>query len=68
MTGFGPGERVHHAVYGDGTVTAVNQYHTRVTFDAHGLKTFVSSRIVLVSSSTPAPERPKVQRRKRVAA
>ena len=68
MTGFGPGDRVNHSVYGDGTITSVNQYHTRITFDVHGLRTFVSSRIVLASSSTPAPEKPKPQRRKRATA
>jgi len=68
MTGYGPGDRVNHTSYGDGTVTSVDQYHTRITFDAHGLRTFVSSRIVLTRTSTLAPEKPKVARRKRAAA
>src|SRR6185436_14179864 len=61
MAAYGPGERVNHTAYGDGTVTSVNQYHIRIAFDVHGLKTFVSSRIVLASTSTPAPVRPKGQ-------
>jgi hypothetical protein len=67
MRAFGPGDRVNHSIYGDGTITAVNEYHTRITFDTHGPRTFVSSRIVLSSSSTPAPVKPAPQRRKRAA-
>ena len=52
------GDRVAHAQYGDGTVSSVNQYHTVIEFDAHGARTFVSPRVVLTSSSTPAPEKP----------
>ena len=49
------GDRVNHKEYGDGTVESANEYHTRITFDAHGLRTFVSSRVVLAPSDTPKP-------------
>jgi hypothetical protein len=52
------GDRVAHAQYGDGTVSSVNQYHTVIEFDAHGARTFVSPRVVLTQSNTPAPEKP----------
>jgi hypothetical protein len=52
------GDRVAHAQYGDGTVSRVNQYHTVIEFDAHGARTFVSPRVVLTDSTTPAPEKP----------
>jgi hypothetical protein len=52
------GDRVAHAQYGDGTVSSVNQYHTVIEFDAHGVRTFVSPRVVLTHSTTPAPEKP----------
>ena len=52
------GDRVAHAQYGDGTVSSVNQYHTVIEFDAHGARTFVSPRVVLTQSTTPAPEKP----------
>jgi hypothetical protein len=52
------GDRVAHAQYGDGTVSSVNQYHTVIEFDAHGARTFVSPRVVLTHSTTPAPEKP----------
>lgn len=54
-THFGSGDRVTHATYGDGTVSSVNEYHTKIVFDEHGLRTFVSPRVVLTASSTPAP-------------
>jgi hypothetical protein len=59
------GDRVAHTQYGDGTVSSVNQYHTVIEFDAHGVRTFVSPRVVLTHSSTPAPEKPT---RRKVAA
>ena len=52
------GDRVAHSQYGDGTVSSVNQYHTVIEFDAHGARTFVSPRVVLTHSTTPAPEKP----------
>ena len=52
------GDRVAHSQYGDGTVSSVNQYHTVIEFDAHGARTFVSPRVVLTQSTTPAPEKP----------
>ena len=52
------GDRVLHSQYGDGTVSRVNEYHTVIDFDAHGVRTFSSPRVVLVASSTPAPVKP----------
>ena len=66
MKAFGTGDRVTHTHYGDGTVASVDEYHTRITFDAHGLRTFVSSRVVLAPSSVPAPVKVANTRRKRV--
>ena len=61
------GDRVLHAQYGDGTVSRVNEYHTVIDFDAHGVHTFASPRVVLVASSTPAPVKPAKGRRKSAA-
>jgi hypothetical protein len=58
------GDRVNHTQYGDGTVESVNEYHTRILFDGHGVRTFVSSRVVLAPSSTPAPVKPARGRKK----
>lgn len=61
---YAPGDRVMHTQYGDGTLVSTNEYHTVIDFDAHGLRTFSSPRVVLSASSTPAP--PKPVRRPRV--
>jgi hypothetical protein len=64
------GDRVAHDAYGDGTVTRVNEYHTVIDFDAHGVRTFSSPRVVLNPSNTIAPAKSTVRRkpRKRAAA
>jgi hypothetical protein len=61
------GDRVSQAQYGDGTVSSVNEYHTKVDFDVHGPRTFASARVVLTPSDTPAPVKAAATRRKRVA-
>ena len=58
MLKYTPGDRVAHTRYGDGTVSSVNEYHTVIDFDAHGVRTFSSPRVVLSASSTPAPVKP----------
>jgi len=66
---YTPGDRVLHTQYGDGTLISANEYHTVIEFDAHGLRTFSSPRVVLNMSSTPAPPKPvKKPRAKRAAA
>lgn len=59
---YSAGDRVAHAQYGDGTISSVNQYHTVIEFDAHGARTFVSPRVVLTHSTTPAPEKPPARK------
>ena len=64
MLKYAPGDRVTHTHYGEGTLHSVNEYHTVIDFDAHGVRTFSSPRVVLVPSSTPAPLKPvKLPRR-----
>ena len=58
MLKYGRGDRVTHTQYGDGTLHSVNQYHTVIDFDAHGVHMFSSPRVVLAPSSTPAPVKP----------
>jgi len=58
MPKFAPGDRVAHLQYGDGTINSVNEYHTVIDFDAHGVRTFSSPRVALAASSTPPPVKP----------
>ena len=60
------GARVAHVEYGDGTVIRADEYHTVIDFDAHGMRTFSSPRVVLVPSNTAAPPKP-TRRKKRTA-
>ena len=57
------GDRVSQPQYGHGTVSAVNEYHTRIDFDEHGPRTFMTSRVKLESSNIPAPVKVKAVRR-----
>jgi len=61
------GDRVSQAQYGHGTVSAVNEYHTRIDFDEHGLRTFMTSRVSLEPSDTLAPVKVKRTRKKSAA-
>jgi hypothetical protein len=55
MRRYAAGDRVTHEQYGDGTVTSVNERHTRIQFDSHGLRTFVSSLVILSPAASAAP-------------
>jgi hypothetical protein len=57
MSTHARGDRVVHAQYGPGTLTDVNEYHTVIDFDQHGVRKFVTNLVVLERSETPAPAR-----------
>ncbi len=67
MRRYSIGDRVTQAQYGDGTVSSVDTHHTKIDFDAHGLRTFASERVSLTPSETLAPVKPTRSRAKRVA-
>lgn len=64
MARFAVGDRVSQATYGTGTVTAVNEYHTTINFDEHGVRTFATAMVRLDASHTPAPPKPAKRTRK----
>ena len=64
MAKFTAGERVTHSVYGHGTIASNDEYHTRISFDEHGVRTFVASLVVLTRSTAPPPVRLTSPRRK----
>lgn len=49
------GDRVAHFQYGAGTVTDLDIYHTVIDFDGHGLRRFVTNRVVLERTADPGP-------------
>jgi hypothetical protein len=58
------GARVTHSQYGDGTVSSVNEYHTKIDFDSHGLRTFASAMVSLTPSDTAAPVKSPARRKR----
>jgi hypothetical protein len=64
MHRYAIGNRVTHAQYGDGTVRSVDTYHTKIEFDAHGLRTFATERVVLEPSDTAAPVKAPARRKR----
>lgn len=49
------GDRVVQANYGAGTIVEMDVHHTVIDFDAHGLRRFITSRVVLEPTSEAAP-------------
>jgi len=49
------GDRVQHGVYGVGTVTLLDVYHTVIDFDGHGPRRFVTNRVVVERTDDPGP-------------
>lgn len=58
MRGFGKGDRVVHEQYGAGTLAEVNEFHTVIDFDEHGVRKFVTNMVSLQRTVIPAPPRP----------
>jgi hypothetical protein len=68
MKRFEVGARVTEPTYGHGSVIAVEDAYTRVQFDEHGVKKFLTSLSRLEPSDEPAPASAKGKvRRKRKA-
>jgi hypothetical protein len=60
---FSIGDRVSQRTYGDGTITAANEYHTIIDFDEHGPRTFSSALVQLERTDSTAPVRAKGKRK-----
>lgn len=57
MRRYATGDRVVQAQYGAGTIVDVNEHHTVIEFDEHGVRRFSTRIVVLESTNTPAPAR-----------
>jgi hypothetical protein len=55
-------ERVSHATYGLGVITAVNAAQTTIQFDENGCRKFVTSLVQLERSTAAAPLPPSKKR------
>ena len=65
MKRFDVGSRVIEPTYGLGSVVAVEDNYTRVQFDEHGVKKFLTSMSRLEPSNEPAPAGLRKVRKKR---
>ena len=65
MKRFDVGSRVVEPTYGLGSVVAVEDNYTRVQFDEHGVKKFLTSLSRLEPSNEPAPAGLKAKGRKK---
>lgn len=63
MRRYAAGDRVVQANYGAGTIVDVNEHHTVIEFDEHGVRRFSTRIVVLESTNTPAPTRRAAARR-----
>lgn len=61
------GDRVVQANYGAGTIVEMDVHHTVIDFDAHGLRRFITSRVVLEPTSEAAPAKRARKARKAAA-
>jgi len=59
------GQYVKHFQYGNGVITESNEERTTIDFDAHGMKKFVTSIMVVEPAEGTPPKRPRAKRRKK---
>ncbi len=64
---FDVGSRLSEPTYGLGSVIAVEDAYTRIDFDEHGIKKFLTSLARLEHSSEPAPAGARKRKRKTAA-
>lgn len=62
---FNVNERIHHHVYGHGTIRMVDESHTIIDFDEAGRRKFVTSLLKIERSEVAAPERARPKPRKK---
>jgi hypothetical protein len=60
------GQYVKHFQYGCGVITESSQDRTTIDFDAHGIKKFVTSLMVVEPAEGTAPKRRRAKRPKPV--
>jgi hypothetical protein len=68
VRGYAIGDRVSQPQYGTGTIRLVDEHHTVIDFDEHGLRRFATAMVKLERSSTTEPEKPPKRTRKKAAA
>jgi len=67
MKNWSKGDRVSQPTYGAGTLVEVNEHHTVIDFDEHGLRRFATAMVKLERSTTVEPDKPPKRTRKKAA-
>jgi hypothetical protein len=67
VRGYTIGDRVSQPQYGNGTVRLVDEHHTVIDFDEHGLRRFATAMVKLERSTTLEPDKPPKRTRKKAA-
>jgi hypothetical protein len=68
VRGYAIGDRISQAQYGTGTIRLVDEYHTVIDFDEHGLRRFSTALVKLQPSDTVEPGKPAKRTRKKSVA
>jgi hypothetical protein len=68
VRGYAIGDRVLQPQYGTGTIRLVDEYHTVIDFDEHGIRRFSTAMVKLERSSTVEPGKPPKRTRKKAVA
>ena len=61
---FSVNDRVTSALYGDGTISSVDDKYTTIAFDDKGTRKFLTSLVQLEKSDTPIPVKPERTKKK----
>ncbi|HEY1483098.1 MAG TPA: hypothetical protein VGF19_10255 [Candidatus Acidoferrum sp.] len=67
MGNFSTGQYIKHFQYGCGVITEFRSDRTTIDFDAHGIKIFVTSLMVVEAAEGVPPKRRRAKRVKAVA-
>jgi hypothetical protein len=63
--GFSAKDRISHYIFGLGTISQANDRHITIVFDESGTRKFLTSRVRIEHSNTPAPPKPVAAKKKK---
>jgi hypothetical protein len=64
VRGYAIGDRISQPQYGTGTIRLLDEYHTVIDFDEHGIRRFSTPMVKLEKSDTIEPGKPAKRTRK----
>jgi hypothetical protein len=64
VAAYSPKDRIDHSIFGTGTIVDINEKYTTIAFDTEGTRKFITGKVHIAPSDTPAPAR-RVRTRKK---